>query len=251
LKIGIALGGGGTRGFAHLGVLKALEEEGVIPDVVSGVSSGAIVGAFIASGKKPDEIMALMKDNKFLDYAKVRLPITGFFTLDKFEENIEKQLSASDFSDLKLPFYVAVSNLYNGKVEYINEGALIPALQASCSIPILFAPVEINGQLYVDGGLLDNLPYKPLVGQCDKIVAINILSPKETHKIGNLIEVAMRTFELSIGINKEILEHECDLLIEPAGLEKYNILDTSRAEELYSIGYDYCKKNNQIKNLFG
>ena len=81
-------------------------------------------------------------------------------------------------------------------------------------------------------------------------LAINILSPKETHKIGNLIEVAMRTFELSIGINKEILEHECDLLIEPAGLEKYNILDTSRAEELYSIGYDYCKKNDQIKFLF-
>ena len=78
MKIGIALGGGGARAFAHLGVLKALGEKGIFPDMISGVSSGAIVGAFIAFGKNPDEIMTIMKDNKFLDYAEVRLPITAF-----------------------------------------------------------------------------------------------------------------------------------------------------------------------------
>lgn len=241
MKIGIALGGGGARAFAHLGVLKALGEKGIFPDMISGVSSGAIVGAFIAFGKNPDEIMTIMKDNKFLDYAEVRLPITGLFTLSKFEENINRHLAAKHFSDLKLPFYVTVSNLNSGSVEYIKEGPLIIAIQASCAIPVLFAPVEINGQLYVDGGLLDNLPYKPLIDQCDKIIAINVFPHEKSNKIGNLIEVARRTFELSIGIDREQVQKDCNLLIEPAGLEGYNILDTSRAEELYNIGYDYCK----------
>ncbi len=79
------------------------------------------------------------------------------------------------------------------------------------------------------------------IDQCDKVIAINVFPHEKTNKIGNLIEVARRTFELSIGIDRELVQKECDLLIEPAGLAGYNILDTSRAEELYNIGYDYCK----------
>lgn len=249
LKIGIALGGGGARGLVHLGVLTALEEKGIIPGIVSGVSAGAIIGAFIASGKKPNEIMGLIKDSKFIDYAKLGLPITGFFSLDNFERNIKKDLEARKFSDLLLPFYVAVTNLYSGRVEYLKEGPLIPAIQASCSIPVLFSPVEINGQLYVDGGLLDNLPYKPLINKCDKIIAINILANSKLNKIGNLIEVAARTFELSVSINKEITLKECDLLIEPTGLKSMNILENSDGEEMFSIGYDYCRKLENLDML--
>ncbi|MCJ7689445.1 MAG: patatin-like phospholipase family protein [Clostridiaceae bacterium] len=249
MKIGIALGGGGARGFVHLGVLTALEEKGIIPDIVSGVSAGAIIGAFIASGKKPSEIMELIKNNKFIDYAKLRLPITGLFSLDNFEKNIERNLQARSFSDLKLPFCVAVSNMYSGRVEYLKEGPLIPAIQASCSIPMLFSPVGINGQLYVDGGLLDNLPYKPLIGKCDKIIAINILACGKIDKIGNLKEIAARTFELSVSINSELAQKECDILIEPTGLETFNILDNSNVEEMFRIGYDYCSKMNDLERV--
>ncbi len=246
MKIGIALGGGGARGFVHLGVLKALEEKGITPDIVSGVSAGAIIGAFIASGKKPSEIMELIKYSKFIDYAKLSLPISGLFNLDHFAENIKKDLLAKNFSDLKLPFYVAVSNLHSGRVEYLEEGPLIPAIQASCSIPVLFSPVELNGKLYVDGGLLDNLPYKPLLDKCDKIIAINVLPSSKNNKIGNLIEIAARTFELSVSINRELTQKECDLLIEPPGLENFSILDNSDGEKMFRIGYDYCRK---IENL--
>ncbi|MBK5240677.1 patatin-like phospholipase family protein [Clostridium sp.] len=249
LKIGIALGGGGARGFVHLGVLTALEEKGIIPDIVSGVSAGAIIGAFIASGKKPSEIMELIKDNKFIDYAKLRLPTTGLFSLDNFQKNIERDLPARSFSDLKLPFYVAVTNLYSGKVEYLDEGPLIPEIQASCSIPMLFLPVEINGNLYIDGGLLDNLPCKPLIGKCDKIIAINILACGKIDKIGNLKEIAVRTFELSISINRELAQKECDILIEPTGLENFNILDNSNCKEMFRIGYDYCSKISDLEKL--
>lgn len=250
MKIGIALGGGGARGFAHLGVLKALEEKGVKPDMVSGASAGSIVGALLASGKSPDEIMTLVKGNRFMDYAKVNLPVSGLFTLGNFEERIKEYLPET-FGELKLPFYIAISNLYSGKIEYINEGPLIPVIEASCSIPVLFSPVKIGGNLYVDGGLLDNLPYRPLVGQCDKIIAVTITGIEKREKIHNLLDVAVRTFELSVGEDRDEIGEECDLVIMPKGLGDFSILDTGHAEELYQIGYEACREIDVAGALSG
>lgn len=241
MKIGIALGGGGARGFAHLGVLKALEEKGIKPDMVSGASAGSIIGALLASGKSPDEIMTLVKGNRFMDYAKVNLPVNGLFTLGNFEERIKKYLPET-FGGLTLPFYIAISNLYTGKVEYVNEGPLVPVIEASCSIPVLFSPVKIGDQLYVDGGLLDNLPYAPLIGQCDKIIAVTITGIEKREKIHNLLDVAVRTFELSVGEDRDELSDACDVVIMPKGLGGYSILDTGHADELYQIGYDACQE---------
>ena len=217
MKIGIALGGGGARGFAHLGVLKALEEKGIKPDMVSGASVGSIVGALFASGKSPDEIMTLVKGNRFMDYAKVNLPVSGLFTLGNFEERIKDYLPET-FGGLRMPLYIAVSNLYSGKIEYFSEGPLVPVIEASCSIPVLFSPVKIGDQLYGDGGLLDNLPYTPLVGQCDKIIAVTITGIERRENIHNLLDVAVRTFELSVGDDREVISQECDLAIMPKGL---------------------------------
>ncbi|MCK8826052.1 patatin-like phospholipase family protein [Fuchsiella alkaliacetigena] len=243
-KIGIALSGGGARGFAHLGVLKALEEKGITPDIISGVSAGAIVGAFIASGKKADEVMAIMKENKFTDYAKANLPINGLLSLNNLRDKLEKHLDKQAFSELEIPFYIAISDLNEGKVEYLNEGPLISIIQASASIPVLFSPVKIDGRLYVDGGLFDNLPIKPLLGSCDKIIAVNAMPIERTEKIDNLVEIALRTFQLSVsGKNKE-MKRKCDLFIEPKGLKDFHILDTKHADKLFEIGYDYCSNLN-------
>ena len=241
-KIGIALGGGGARGFAHLGVLKALEEKGVTPDVISGVSAGSIVGAFIAAGMKVDKIMKLMKENKFTDYAKINLPINGLLSLDNLRKNLNQHLLADGFSDLELDFYVAVSNLYTGEVEYLNQGDLISIIQASSSIPVLFSPVEIAGDLYVDGGLLDNLAIQPLKDSCDKIIAINIMPIEKTDKVDNLVEVAIRTFQLSVSGKNRDKKQEVDLYIEPDGLEDYHILDTKNSDELFELGYNYANE---------
>jgi len=241
MKIGIALGGGGARGFAHLGVLKALEEKGIKPDMVSGASAGSIVGSLLASGKSPDEIMALVRNNKFMDYAKVNLPVNGLFTLGNFEERIKDYLPET-FEGLKLPLYIAISNLYTGKVEYVHHGPLIPVVEASSSIPVLFSPVKIGDALYVDGGLLDNLPYAPLIGKCDKIIAVTITGIEKKENIRNLFDVAVRTFELSVGEDRDEISEDCDLVIMPKGLGEFSILDTGRAEELYKIGYEACQE---------
>ncbi|WP_027339363.1 patatin-like phospholipase family protein [Halonatronum saccharophilum] len=245
-KIGLALGGGGARGFAHLGVLKALEEEGISFDLISGVSAGAIVGVFLAAGKSSDEIMTLMKENKFTDYAKANLPVKGLLNLDNLKTNLEKYLDERKFNDLKYPLYVAATDLKAGKVDYLNVGPLIPAIQASSSIPVLFCPVEIGDKVYVDGGLLDNVPIEPLIGKCDKIIAINIMPLQRSEKVDNLVDIAVRTFQLSVNANNDELKEECDLFIEPKGLVDYHILDTKYADKLFEIGYDYIK-NLDIK----
>jgi NTE family protein len=242
MKIGIALGGGGSKGFAHLGVLKALGEKGIRPDIIAGTSAGSIVGAFIAAGKEPEEILELIKKNRFIDFAKVTLPGGGFFTLGNFEKLMEKLLPAREFSDLQLPFYASATNLYTGKVEYLSKGPLIPAVKASCAIPVLFLPVTLHGQLYADGGVLDNLPVTPLVSKCDKIIAVNVNKNEEVKRLGNIKEAALRVFEIISNRDRDIAEDVCDLLIEPPGLGKFRILDTRHADELFEIGYEHTRK---------
>lgn len=241
-KIGIVLAGGGARGFAHLGVLKALEEKGITPDYISAVSAGSIVGAFIAAGKTPDQVMEIMKEHDFFDYAKVLMPKKGLMSLEKLHRNLEEQLEEKMISELKIPLYIAASNLVTGKIKYFADGDLCKIVQASSSIPILFSPVEIDGDLYADGGLLDNLPVVPLKDKCDIIIAVNIMPIEETRELDNLIDIAVRTFQLSVNRNQELIKKSVDLFIQPDGLDKYNILDTKHANTLFNLGYDYTKK---------
>lgn len=241
-KIGIVLAGGGARGFAHLGVLKALEEKGITADYISAVSAGSIVGAFIASGKTPDQVMEIMKENDFFDYAKVMMPKQGLMSLENLHKNLEEQLEEHTISELKIPLYIAASNLVTGKIKYFSRGDLCQIVQASSSIPVLFSPVEIDGDLYADGGLLNNLPVEPLKDKCDIIIAVNIMPIEETRKLENLIDIAVRTFQLSVNRNQEQIKDTVDLFIQPEGLDKYNILDTQHADILFKLGYDYTKK---------
>lgn len=240
--IGIALSGGGVKGFAHLGVLKALEEKGIEADVLAGVSAGAIVGSFIAAGKKPAEVMELINENDFFDFAKLGIPDRGFFTLENMTENLEKSLGVKTFEELKIPFYVGVANIEKARMEYFSKGELIKIIQASSSIPVLFSPVEINGDLYVDGGLFENLPVNPLLNQCDKLIAVNVMPINLEEKIESITDMAVRTFHLKTGINAKDLREKADIYIEPEGIEKYNILNTKYCQELYDLGYNYCKK---------
>jgi NTE family protein len=240
-KIGIALSGGGVKGFAHLGVLKALEEKGIEADVLAGVSAGAIVGSFIAAGKKPAEVMKLINESDFFDFAKLSLPNRGIFTLDNMTENLEKSLGIKSFEELKIPFYVGAANLEKARMEYFSEGDLIKIIQASSSIPVLFSPVEINGDLYVDGGLFENLPVNPLLDKCDILIAVNVMAVNLNEKLDSITDIAVRTFQLKTIVNAEELKAKADIFIEPTGVEKYNILNTKYSQELYDLGYNYCK----------
>jgi len=240
-KVGIVLGGGGARGFAHLGILQALREQGIQPDVISGVSVGALVGAFIAAGQTPMEAFEIMKQHRFLDFAKIELPVHGLLSLEKMGASLREHLPYQRLEDLPTPLIIAVSNLFTGKVEYIESGDLIRSVQASASIPVLFSPVQLGEHLYADGALFDNLPISPLEGHCQEIISCSISPIMEVSELGNLLQVATRTFQLSVSSGLEEVQEKSTLFIEPKAIRAYDLLDTSKADELYQLGYVTAK----------
>ncbi|MDD3741669.1 MAG: patatin-like phospholipase family protein [Bacteroidales bacterium] len=241
-KLGIALSGGGTRGFAHLGVLKALNEKGIYPEIVAGTSAGSIAGVLYCAGYSPDEIFKLFKKKKFSDFTKMHLPTNGLFSLDNLTQIIRKAVVDDSFEKLKIPFIVCVANLHTGKAEYINTGSLFNVVQASSSIPILFSPVKIGKNVYVDGGLIDNLPVRPLVRKCEKIIAVNIFPNEKVLNVENLFQVATRTFQISINKDIRYDKRRCHYYLEPPEMAKYNMLETKHMDKIFDLGYQYCKK---------
>lgn len=238
-KIGIALGGGGARGYAHLGVLQALKEKGIEGDVFSGTSAGAIVGAFMAAGMEPKEVFKIMKRNSIFDFAKMTIPSTGLFRLDNLSKYLKKHLDYENLEDLPKPLIVTVADMFEGKVAYLDKGPFHESIQASASIPVLFAPVKIGDKMYSDGGVFDNLPYKPLEKICDFTYAIHISPIRPVKELKNLIQVATRTFELSVNGNIRETKYEKRSIIAPKGVEAHDILDAKSADKLYAIGYEH------------
>lgn len=236
-KTGLVLSGGGTRGFAHLGLIAALFEKGIKPDVISGTSAGAIVGAFIAGGKTPEQILEMLKKGWFFKYTKLHIPIDGLLKLDGLKEVIQTEIEAKNIEDLKIPFFATVSNLNKGTVEYKNKGPLGEIVLASSSIPILFSPVIINGETYVDGGLMDNIPIKPIQNKCKQIIVSNISPINPKAKIKNLVQIATRTFYMSVIGNVEEIKKQASVFVEPEGIDEYDILNRSHADELFEMGY--------------
>lgn len=236
-KTGLVLSGGGTRGFAHLGIIAALFDYGIRPDVISGTSAGAIVGAFIAGGRSPQEIHRFLKKGGFFRYTKLQLPVDGLLRLDGLKEVIEKEIPYKNIEELPIPLFITVSNLNSGRVEYLSKGPLGETILASSSIPILFSPVKLNGELYVDGGLLDNVPVEPIKNQCETIIASNISPVNPKKNIKNLIQITARTFYMSVNLNRKEVEKYARIYLEPDGIDEYDILSRSHADELYELGY--------------
>ncbi len=249
-KTGLVLSGGGTRGFAHLGIIAALFDHGIKPDVISGASAGAIVGAFIAVGKKPEEIHQILKKGGFFKYTKLHLPVDGLLKLDGLKEVLEKEIGAKNIEDLEIPLHITVSNLNKGSVEYINQGPLIETIIASSSIPILFSPVKLNGDLYVDGGLLDNVPINPISDDCEKLIVSNISPIHPKADIKNLIQITSRTFYMSVNPNTNKIRKNSWLYIEPEGIDEYEILSRTHADELYELGYKTTANLLEIKSKY-
>jgi NTE family protein len=236
------LSGGGARGFAHAGVLKALNESGIYPEVISGVSAGAIVGALYADGHTPDQICEIFSSkNSFFNYVKPRLPGKGMFKTVGLKENLTKNLHAETFEELKLPLYVAATNIHTGKIEYFSKGQIVDRVLASAAIPVLFEPVEIDGNLYVDGGVLDNFPVTPILKDCRELIGISLnpILPEDNFK--NLVRIAERTFRLSVSSNISPKIGLCDMVFEPKELGSYGLLDASKGRDIFRMGYEYAR----------
>ena len=241
-RIGLVLSGGGARGFAHLGVLQALNEEDIFPDIISGTSAGALAGALYCDDHTPNEILKIMKLQSKLDYMRPVVPRDGLLQISGVVKLLENNLKAKTFDKLKMPLFVCATDLNNGRSIYISKGELITAVIASSSIPVLFKPVIINKIYYVDGGVLDNLPIKPIQNKCNLLLGSFVNPVGYEESISGLITIAMRVFMLDQ--TKEMLEKKkyFDLLIAPAELTKFGILEVEKADEIFEMGYKQTKE---------
>jgi len=240
--IGVVLSGGAARGLAHLGVLKALEESNIRPDVISGVSAGAIAGALYADGKSPEEILEIFKANSLFDFARFTIPKLGFMSTERLQKVLEKELSVSYFNELSIPFYAAAADLNEGRITYFSEGELVPRIVASASIPVLFKPKVIDNITYVDGGVFDNLPRKPIEQSCDKLIGVHVNPTGFEEDFDSMLSIASRTFHLTVGAKVKQEKNNYDLFIEPEKLESYSLMKVSKADEIFAHGYNAARK---------
>jgi NTE family protein len=243
MKIGLALSGGGARGMAHLGVIKALEELGVSIAEISGTSAGSIAGAFYCSGYRPDEILDIITKTGFLKSVRPAWAWTGLLSLDGFKTVMHQYMPHNSFEKLKLPLTVTATEIRLGKAEYFNSGELIPAVIASATIPALFNPIALNGNVYVDGGIIDNLPVTPLLGNNDFIVGSHCSPVAERFDMKSVKDITERSLLIAINTNSRISKSLCNVVIEPPDLGKFSTFDLARGKEIFDIGYQYTRAN--------
>lgn len=251
VKIGITLSGGGARGFAHIGVLQALEEVGIFPDVVIGTSAGAIIGVMYAQGYSPREILKISEQSNLRKVFKLVLPRRGLSTQDYVLKQLQQYVPDNDFSALKRKFFVGVTNLNAGKHEIWDQGPLHDLVIASSAVPGVFQPIEIDGRYYVDGGVMNNMPAHPIRHLCDFLVASNAVTKveKSSEQLNGIKSILARVFEISLWYRSRLHYDACDLVVEPSGLNEFGIFNFGQAKEIFELGYSSAKEQlNEMKS---
>ena len=218
-KLGLALGGGAARGFAHIGVLQVLEEEGIKPTLVVGTSAGSVVAAFYASGKTAAQLQWLadtMDESQFTDWAN---PFTGRGMLrgEALGKYVNSQLNGMKIEDMKMPLGIVATDLRTGDGILFRRGDVATAVRASSAVPSVFEPVRIGGKDYVDGGLVSPVPvrYAREMG-ADVVLAIDISSRPEDAKTSDVLKVLLQTFSIMGKSISQLELAQADVVVRPA-----------------------------------
>jgi NTE family protein len=245
-KIGIVLSGGGIRGIAHLGILKALVNTGIKFSHVSGTSAGAIAGAFYAAGIDPEEGLNIFMKTRLLRFVRPALGSLGLINIENTSQILMEYFPHDKIEDLKTPLTICATNFSEGNLVYFKKGPLIRSILASSCIPGIFKPIMIENQMYVDGGILNNFPVEPLLDNCDYIVGSSCNHLKPVDKINKISHLMQRAGIMSINHDMERKVKFCNLMIEPKGMGEISTFDMKKAETIYWLAYEEALRT--IKN---
>jgi NTE family protein len=245
LKIGLALSGGGARGVFHIGVLKAIEEVGIRPSIISGCSAGALIGSLYSQGVPLDEILEWGINTKWFQFLKPRLPDRGITNLDYLEFILRKYFQTDSFETLKIPVHIVATNLHSGQLDVFSSGEIIKPILASCAVPLLFKPVEFQGVLYTDGGIIMNLPCSIIQSHCDFVIGVSLIPKYEVgnEEIKSMVALLKRVMDISIDSHSIEQKKICDLLIESEHIIPFSKFSLTGAKELYNLGYETAIKS--------
>lgn len=236
-KLGLALSGGGSRGAAHVGVLRVLEQARIRPDFIAGTSCGAIVGAFYAAGVPLSRQLAFADQLRWRSLRMLGIPRMGFFHSGEMERFLRKAIGDRRLEDLPIPVAVVATEFRTARPVVIREGLIAHALSASSAIPVIFSPVLDGDTVLVDGGLTDNLPVQVCRGMgADIVLAVRVVSGFHEHRrYRNLFDVAMGTLDLLVKESTERGSEAADLTLDPT-VHHINPSDLSRMLELVASG---------------
>lgn len=242
-KIGLALSGGGARGYAHIGVIRALEEFGIKPDIVAGVSAGSIIGSFFCAGVPTDEMEICFEGEHFKDFAEINIPRVSLFSTEGFHDFLHQILGNTTFDELEIPFRVIATDLDHGVSKIFSEGSVADAVWASSSIPVIFPPVVIDDIHYIDGGVLRNFPVQPIRNLCDFIIGVNV-NPLVLNTVykQNILGIAERAYMMMFRSNSAEDSKLCDLLIETEEIADYNIFDLKHIRQISDAGHEAAQR---------
>lgn len=254
-KLGFALGSGGSRGVAHIGFLKAMEEAGIKPDYISGCSMGSVVGAAYAAGMSPDEMYKAVMALRFIDLFDVTSKPGGLLDTRKIRKLLEKYIGDIYFDDLKIPFTCVAVDMVSQQLVEFSSGKVLDAVIASSSIPSVFKPMEKDGMRLVDGGVLQRVPVQQVKSMgAEKVVAVDVLGKMSTkEKCPNTIMMLSEVIFLMDNYRTARMhtDHQAiiDLWLEPdlGDISQYSFKHIGFAyEKGYEMGVAHAA---EIKNL--
>ncbi len=256
MKVGIALGGGGVRGLAHVSILQVLDDLQIRPAVISGTSMGSIVGALYASGMSAREIREvierrlILKNDTWRDVIEKREDLlkwvsafkpdfsgSGLINAQGILNSLLNEIKVDSFEDLEIPLLVVAADYWSAEEVIFEKGELLPALQASMAVPGVFSPVSIEGRTLVDGGVVNLVPYDLLMGRADFIIAVNVSRVRFAgeDEIPNALEAVLGTFDImqTTMLADKLERLKPDIYVWPQ-IRDIRMLDFTKIEEVFA-----------------
>lgn len=237
-KIGLALSGGAARGIAHVAVLDVLEMEGIPIHAIAGTSAGSLVGALYAAGMPVSEIKRVILDTTWTDIIPFRFPNRGLISSEGIYRFMDSILPVKKFSSLLFPFAAVATDLRTGEKVSITTGSVARAVQASCSLPVVFTPTEINRRLLVDGGVASQIPVRTAREElgAEIVIAVNVnYKALETEEFNSMVKIAAHLSALWASKNARVEEKLADVLVN-VNAKGISLYDLSKAKELLKRG---------------
>ena len=251
-KLGLALGGGATLGAAHIGVLKALDEMSIDIHCIAGTSIGAYIGALYAFGIAPADIEEEISGLDWLDMSGFSLAKLkfGLLTNEKLGDSVEKMLGDVQIKDSRIPLAIVATDIAIGKKAVLEQCPVSQAVMASSCLPGIFSPIDIDDQMLVDGGLVENVPISALQDLgADFTVGVDLSANRSYRKPEDLIDVLINSMDIAIDNATRLQTSDADLVIAPK-LHAYSRTDPKQISELVDEGYKACRSALEGSDLF-